>query len=312
MSKPLLVVIAGPTASGKTDLSIRLARLWDSVILSADSRQLYLEIPIGSAAPTAEQKAAVPHFFVGDRSITAPCNASQFESEVLSLLNEIFKSRRIAFLVGGSGLYIDAVCKGFDALPDPDPEIRDQVHHIYKEEGLEGLQKRLFQLDPEYYLMVDLKNPARLMRALEVCLITGQPFSSLRKGTVHQRPFRILKIALNLPREELFKRIALRTDAMMEAGLLEEALSLIHLRHLNTLRTVGYEELFAFADGKWSLSEAIGKIKINTRRYAKRQLTWFRKDSDYNWFLPNQLGDISRLIELEMNPNADLIQNTNQ
>lgn len=303
MRKPLLVVIAGPTASGKTDLSLRLARHFGSVILSADSRQLYHEIPIGSAAPSPEQRALVPHYFIGDRSLTSPCNASQFGDEVLAVLEVVFKSYSCAFLVGGSGLYIDAVCKGFDTLPDPDPEVRAQVHSIYSEKGIEGLQQCLLTLDPDYYSMVDLKNPVRLMRAIEVCFITGQPFSSLRKGKVHQRPFRILKIALNLPREELFNRIALRTDAMMEAGLLREALSVIHLRHLNTLRTVGYEELFAYADGKCSLPEAIEKIKVNTRRYAKRQLTWFKKDMEYRWFLPNDYDNLVRLIEAELTRN---------
>ncbi len=305
MHKSLLVVIAGPTASGKTDLSIRLARHFNSVIFSADSRQLYREIPIGSAAPNFEQRSLVTHYFVGDRSLSSPCNASQFGYEVLAVLENIFQKLPCAFLVGGSGLYIDAVCKGFDTLPDPDPEIRAHVQNMFREEGLEGLRRRLLTLDPDYYAMVDLKNPARLMRAIEVCLITGQPFSSLRKGTVQQRFFKILKIALNLPREELFNRIALRTDAMMEAGLLQEALSVIHLRHLNTLRTVGYEELFAYVDGKYSLPEAIEKIKVNTRRYAKRQLTWFKKDKEYQWFSPSDYDTLIRLIDTEINKNKN-------
>ena len=303
MHKPLLVVIAGPTASGKTEVSIPLAKQLNSVILSADSRQLYREIPIGSAAPTPEQRGQVPHYFVGDRSLMTPCNAAQFENEVIALLEKIFKTYSCAFMVGGSGLYIDAVCKGFDALPDPEPELRAWVHSVYHNEGLNGLQQRLLSLDPNYYSVVDLNNPARLMRAIEVCLITGKPYSSLRKGTIHQRAFKILKIALNLPRQELFERIAHRTHAMMEGGLLQEALSVLHLRHLNTLKTVGYEELFAYADGIWSLQEAIEKIKVNTRRYAKRQLTWFRKDMEYHWFSPYEKDAIERLINRELSSN---------
>lgn len=301
MPEPLLVVVAGPTASGKTEVGIRLATHYQSVILSADSRQLYYEIPIGSAAPTPEQRARVPHYFVGDRSITQPCNASQYANEVLALLEEIFQKHPCAFLVGGSGLYIDAVCKGFDTLPDPDPVIREEVHERYKKEGLEGLRQWLLQLDPVYYNMVDLNNPARLMRAIEVCLITGQPYSSMRTGAVQIRPFRVLKIALNLPREVLFQRIAQRTDAMMEAGLAEEAFALRHLRHLNTLRTVGYEELFAYYDGLYSLEEAVEKIKTNTRRYAKRQLTWFKKDLQYHWFSPEDMNAMVSLIDNYLN-----------
>lgn len=297
MPEPLLVVVAGPTASGKTEVGIQLAMHYQSVVLSADSRQLYYEIPIGSAAPTPEQRARVPHYFVGDRSITQPCNASQYEHEVLALVEEIFRKHPCVFLVGGSGLYIDAVCKGFDTLPDPDPAMREQVHERYKKDGLEGLRTWLYQLDPVYYNIVDLNNPARLMRAIEVCLITGQPYSSLRTGAVQKRPFRILKIALNVPREILFHRIALRADAMIEAGLVEEAFALRHLRHLNTLRTVGYEELFAHFDGLYTLNEAIEKIKTNTRRYAKRQLTWFKKDPQYYWFSPEDIHAFVSLID---------------
>ncbi|MGC8864761.1 MAG: tRNA (adenosine(37)-N6)-dimethylallyltransferase MiaA [Bacteroidales bacterium] len=301
MPEPLLVVVAGPTASGKTEVGIQLASHFQSVVLSADSRQLYFEIPIGSAAPTAEQRARVPHFFVGDRSITQPCNASQYQNEVLARLDDVFKNHRCAFLVGGSGLYIDAVCKGFDTLPDPDPRIREEVHQFYQKEGLNGLRNWLSQLDPVYYSLVDLNNPARLMRAIEVCLITGQPYSSLRTGTAKHRPFRVLKLALNLPREELFLRIAHRTDSMIEEGLVEEALSLKHLRYLNTLRTVGYEELFAHFDGLYSLDDAVEKIKTNTRRYAKRQLTWFRKDPQYQWFSPKEIDSLINIIDFQLN-----------
>jgi tRNA dimethylallyltransferase len=281
--KPLLIVIAGPTAAGKTDLSIRLADALASVILSADSRQFYKEIPIGSAAPDIVQMSRVKHYFVGNRSVTEPYDAAQYEKEALALLETLFASSNVVIMTGGSGLYIDAVCRGFDELPDSDPDLRREIEQQYENGGLDSLRTSLRLLDPDYYNDVDLHNPKRLMRAIEVCLLTGRPYSQLRTHQPRERFFDVFKIALTMPRDELFQRIHRRVDAMMEAGLLAEALSLNSQRHLNTLQTVGYTELFEYAGGSYTLDEAVEKIKTNTRRYAKRQLTWFKKDPAYHW-----------------------------
>ena len=283
-SRPLLIVLAGPTAVGKTEYAIRLAEAFDTEILSADSRQFYREIPIGSAAPDAEQLNRVKHHFIGNRSITVPYDAVQYEKEALTLLESLLTSRPLVILTGGSGMYIDAVCRGFDDLPDSDPELRREIKQQYSDGGLDSLRASLRLLDPDYYDAVDLHNPKRLMRAIEVCLLTGRPYSQLRTRQPRQRDFDFCKIALNLPREELFDRINKRVDVMMAAGLADEALALTAYRHLNTLQTVGYTELFEYAAGRYSLDEAIEKIKTNTRRYAKRQLTWFKKDTEYQWF----------------------------
>lgn len=279
--KPLLVVIAGPTASGKTALAIQLAQQFQAEILSCDSRQFYRELNIGTAKPTPEELAAAPHHFIGHLSIFESYNVSRFETDALELLSALFRQHPVVIMVGGSGLYIDAVCKGIDTLPDPDPEIRDELKSILERDGIEALRHELRTFDPEYARTADLANPARLIRALEVFRTTGIPYSSLLQNQIKPRPFRILKFCLDLPREILNQRINQRVDEMIAAGLLDEARALSPHRHLNALNTVGYKELFAHLDGQTDLPTAIEKIKTNTRRYAKRQVTWFRRDVGY-------------------------------
>jgi len=295
--KKTLVVVLGPTASGKTDVAIRLAKHLDAEIISADSRQFYQEIPIGTAAPTTQQLASVPHHFVGNLSLSEDYNISRFEQEVLALLNEKFRKLDFMVMTGGSGLYIDAVCKGIDRLPDPDPELRKSLQEKWQQQGIGALQNQLKNLDPEYYARVDRQNPKRLMRAIEVCLQTGRKYSELRLNKPQERNFRILKIGLSLPREELFARINQRAETMLSNGWLEEAGAVLPYRHVNALNTVGYKELFAFFDNKITLEEALVKIKVNTRRYAKRQLTWFRKDKGIRWFSPENVEGILQFVK---------------
>ncbi|MCX6266861.1 MAG: tRNA (adenosine(37)-N6)-dimethylallyltransferase MiaA [Bacteroidetes bacterium] len=292
---PLLVVIAGPTAVGKTTLSISLASHFNTEIISADSRQFFREMHIGTAAPSEKETALVKHHFVHHLSIRDGYNVSQFETDALALLDDLFKQHAVVLMVGGSGLYIHAVTDGIDLLPDPDPEIRQQLKETLAVSGIAALQDELTMLDPVYAGQVDLKNPARLMRALEICRMTGVPYSSLRKHKPGQRPFRVLKMGLELSREILYSRINSRVDAMLQAGLIDEALALYPFRQLNALNTLGYKELFDYFEGLTSLEQAIEKIKIHSRRYAKRQLTWFKKDPDYNWFQPD---DFNRMISL--------------
>jgi len=294
--KHLLVVIAGPTAVGKTDVAVVLAQSFGTGIISADSRQFYKEMQIGNAIPSAEQLALVSHHFIGHISIHDPYDVSRFESDALQKLNELFAKQKIVIMAGGSGLYINAVCRGFDELPDKDPMLREKLLATLEKGGLQALQEQLRQLDPEYFAKVDRSNPNRLMRAIEVCMIAGKPYSQLRKGEVNERPFSVLKIALNRSREELFARIGARTDQMISAGLLEEVKSLAPYRHLNALNTVGYKELFDFLDGKCTFQQALTDIKTNTRRYAKRQLTWFKKDPEYHWFHPNFVEEMASLV----------------
>jgi tRNA dimethylallyltransferase len=293
---PLLVVVAGPTAVGKTSAAIELARRFDTEIISCDSRQFYREMLIGTAVPSIEELAQVPHHFIGHLSIHDPYDVSRFETDALKKLEELFKTHKIAIMTGGSGLYINAVCKGFDELPDKDPELRKRLQETLEEKGIVALQEKLKKIDPLYFENVDKNNPNRLLRAIEVCLITGKPYSQLRKGKIKARPFRVLKIALNRDRQELFNRISERTDQMIAEGLLDEVKSLLPHRHENALNTVGYKELFEYLDGNLSLEQAIANIKTNTRRYAKRQLTWFKKDPEYHWFHPQQIADIASLI----------------
>lgn len=299
--KPTLIVIVGPTASGKTSLAIALAKALKTEIISADSRQFYREIPIGTAAPSPKEMAQVPHHFVGQLSVTESYNVSLFETQVLALLEEQFLSKTTMIMVGGSGLYTDAICKGIDALPDPDPELRNQLKRMLEDQGREHLNELLKKLDPVYYAQVDLNNPKRILRALEVCLQTGLPYSDQRMNTAKKRDFNILKIGLQLPREILNDRIEQRTDEMLENGWLEETRSNLAHRKANALNTVGYKELFKYIDGSWSLDMAIEKIKTNTRRYAKRQMTWFRKDTEINWLpqsgLSQQLQSIMQLLD---------------
>lgn len=293
-----LVVIAGPTAVGKTDVAIELAKACQTEIISADSRQFYQEMCIGTAKPDQKQLREVKHHFVGQLSIHDYYNVSMYENEVLELLKVLFEKHNLVFLVGGSGLYIDAVCNGIDNFPDPKPELRSFLKGIHQDEGIEKLQEMLLHLDPEYYATVDNKNPNRLLRALEVCNTTGKKFSELRLKSTKNRDFEIIKIGLNLPRPELFSRIGLRVDQMIEKGLVDEVKSLLQYRHLNALNTVGYKEIFDFLDLKISLAQATENIKTNTRRYAKRQLTWFNRTEAYKWFAPSQINEITNYLSI--------------
>ena len=281
-----LIVIAGPTASGKTAYSIELAMKLNTVILSADSRQFYKEMSIGTAAPTKEELSQVKHYFVHHISIEDKYDVADYERDALQLLDELFKTHDSVIMTGGSGLFIDAVCNGIDEMPDIQPEIREKVQKLYDEGGLKALQDEVQRLDPEYYAIVDQQNPRRLQRALEVCYQTGQTFSSFRSGNTVQRDFDIKKYALLWDRQALIDRIDRRVDMMMEQGLLEEAKALYPKRHLNALNTVGYKELFVYFDGQCTLAEAVEQIKIHTRQYAKRQMTWLRKDTSYQWVIP--------------------------
>jgi tRNA dimethylallyltransferase len=296
----LLVVIAGPTAVGKTPLCVELAQEFQTEIVSSDSRQFFEEMQIGTAVPAKAELAAVKHHFIQHLSIQDAYDVSSFETDALQLLNDLFRKHAAVFLTGGSGLYINAVCQGFDELPDPDPVLRKELEATLQTQGLIALQRQLKDFDPVFYEVVDKNNPKRLIRALEVCLITRQPYSQLRKGKKKNRPFRVLKIVLNRSRKELFTRIAERTDRMLEMGLLDEVVGLLAFRHLNALKTVGYRELYEYLDGNCTLTRAIENIKTNTRRYAKRQLTWFKKDEEYHWFHPDQKKEISDLIKLNL------------
>lgn len=295
--KNKLIVLVGPTASGKTDVAIKLALHYNTSVISADSRQFFREIPIGTAAPSESQLQAARHYFVGHLSITDDYNVSRYEKDVINLLEREFKNNDVMILTGGSGLYIDAVCRGIDELPDPDPEIRSSLNKLYKKDGLEALQQLLQQLDPVFFNQVDRKNPKRLMRAIEVCKQTGKPYSSLRKNKPAKRNFVIQKIGLELSREELNKRIEQRTLNMIEAGWIEEARKVHPMKHMNALNTVGYTELFRYFEGLFDLELATEKIITNTRRYAKRQMTWFRKDSEIKWFNPEDIKGMIDYIE---------------
>ncbi len=297
--KNKLIVIAGPTAIGKTSKAIQLAQSLNCEIISADSRQFYKELKIGVAAPSSEELNTVEHHFIGHLSIADYYNVSRYEQDVLQFLKSYFELHQHAILVGGSGLYIDAVCKGIDKLPDPDEDLRKQLKDTFIKEGLVPLRLQLEELDPEYYQIVDLNNPNRILRAIEVCISTGQTYTSLRQNSAKSRDFEIVKIGLDRPREELFQIIEARVDKMIELGLVEEVKSLDQFKELNALNTVGYKEIFNYLDGEWSLDKAIEKIKTHTRRYAKRQLTWFRKDEDIKWFHPHDMDEIIEHFILE-------------
>ncbi|MBN1338421.1 MAG: tRNA (adenosine(37)-N6)-dimethylallyltransferase MiaA [Bacteroidales bacterium] len=288
--KKFLIIIAGPTAVGKTSVAIELAKVLQTEIISADSRQFYRELKIGVASPLPEQLKSVKHHFIGNLSVHDYYNVSAFESDVLGFLKDHYAVADKIIMAGGSGLYIDAVCRGIDRLPDPDMYLRKEIKENFYQHGLKYLQQRVFELDPEYYRTVDLNNPNRLIRAIEVSVVTGHPYSSFRRKEFMQRDFICIKIGLNLPREELFARIEERVDQMISAGLPEEVRSLLPQRHLNALNTVGYKEIFAFLDGESTWDVAVGKIKTNTRRYARRQLTWFKKDESMVWFHPADLA----------------------
>ena len=278
-----LIVVAGPTASGKTSYSIQLAQKLGTVILSADSRQFYKEMSIGTAAPTEDELRQVKHYFVHHISIEDKYDVADYERDAISLLNKLFKQYESVILTGGSGLFIDAVCNGIDPMPDVEPEIREKVENLLREGGLKAMQDEVKRLDPEYFALVDQQNPRRLQRCLEICYQTGNTFTSFRQRQTVQRDFEIEKYALLWNREELIRRIDHRVDLMMQQGLLDEARSLYPKRQLNALNTVGYKELFEYFDGKCTLEEAVEQIKIHTRQYAKRQMTWLRKDNSYHW-----------------------------
>ncbi len=281
-SKTLLLIL-GPTGVGKTELSLRVAEHFGCPILNCDSRQIYRSIPIGTAAPTEEEQARVKHYFVATRDLDQDYNAGQYERDAIALMEELFRTCDTLVMTGGSMLYADAVCYGLDDLPAVPETIRRQVHQAYETQGLAWLQSEVQRLDPDYWNEVDQQNPARLTHCVELCLTTGKPYSSLRTATTKIRPFRILKIGLERPREELYDRINRRVEQMIADGLVDEARKVYHLRHLNSLQTVGYRELFACFDGEYDLTRAIELIQQNTRHYAKRQMTWFRRDKTIHW-----------------------------
>jgi len=295
--KKTLLVLAGPTAVGKTSCGIRIAGAFNTEIISADSRQIYKETTIGTAVPSPEELALVRHHFIQVSSVTKPYNASMFEFQVLDSLEELFNKHDIVLMVGGSGLYIDAVCHGIDDLPSVDPALRKNLLSRYEHEGLEALSLELKRLDPLSYKRVDLKNHLRVLKALEITLQTGKPYSSYLSASRKKRSFRILRIALDMERELLYDRINRRVEKMMDDGLLDEVMDLIPLRNYTAMKTVGYRELFRHLDGELSLDEAVDLIQRNTRKFARKQLTWFRKENLYQWFSPGDEQSMLRWIE---------------
>ena len=301
MMDKYLVVIAGPTASGKTATAIQVAKALGTEIISADSRQFYKELPIGTAAPTKEEQSEVQHHMIHNLNVEDKYDVADYENDVLALLKKLFINHDAVVLTGGSGLFIDAVCKGLDSIPDISDEVRNKVNKLYEEGGLFALQNEVQRLDPEYYNIVDKYNPRRLQRAVEVCYQTGLTYSSFRNNTAKVRDFKIIKVALLWDRNELISRINLRVEKMVSEGLLEEARAMYPKRHLNSLNTVGYKELFEHFDGKATLNEAIEHIKINTRQYAKRQMTWLRKNNDYQWFTIDEIPEMINCIKSTIN-----------
>ncbi len=297
MQTPTLIVLIGPTGVGKTELSLKIAENYHTEIISADSRQLYADLKIGTAAPTREQLERVRHHFVGTLQLTDYYSAAQYEADVLNTLNQLFQIHPVVLLTGGSMMYVDAVCKGIDDIPTVDRETRELMIHRYETEGLERLCAELKLLDPEYYNIVDLKNPKRVVHALEICYMTGKTYTSFRTRSNKKRPFHILKIGLKRDREELYERINRRVDQMIDEGLVEEARSVYPYRHLNSLNTVGYKEIFNYLDGTWTLPFAIEKIKQNSRIYSRKQMTWFKRDADIAWFHPDETGKIEAYIQ---------------
>ena len=283
MSTKYLIVIVGPTGSGKSDLAIEIAERYGAPIISTDSRQFYRGIPIGTAQPDAEQLQRVEHHFIASHDLKQEFNCGAYETEALAKLEELYRKHDVVVAVGGSGLYIKALCEGMDSLPEAEPELREELARRLRSEGLESLCEELRQRDPAYYEEVDRNNPARVLRALEVCISTGLPYSSMRTGEKRQRPFNIIKLGIDMERERLYERINRRVDVMMQMGLEQEARAVYHLRTLNSLQTVGYREMFDYFDGTISRDEAIELIKRNSRRYAKRQMTWFRRDEEIKW-----------------------------
>ena len=292
-----LVILLGPTAVGKTELSLRLADCFHSPILSCDSRQLYRDLPIGTAAPTAAQLARVPHYFIGTLGLEDYYSAAQYEQDALAVLAQEFQTHDTLVMTGGSMMYIDAVCEGIDDIPTVDNETRNLLKQRYAAEGLEPLQKELRLLDPEYYAACDIRNTKRVIHALEICYMTGRTYTSFRVRAKKERPFRILKVGLCRERADLFDRINRRVTQMADQGLVEEARRVLPFRHCNSLNTVGYKEIFQYLDGEWTLDFALEKIRRNTRVYAKKQMTWFKKDEATRWFHPNDEAGILRYLQ---------------
>ncbi len=298
--KNILIVLLGPTGVGKTALSIHLASRFTSPIVSCDSRQFYREMNIGTAKPTPSELTFAKHYFVGHISVADRYSCGMFELDALKKFEEIFSTNPIALMVGGSMLYIDAVCKGIDDFPTPDPKLRQDLHNLLENEGIEGLRAQLKLLDPDYYCKVDLKNPQRILKGVEVSLQTGKPYSSFLLQQAKQRNFEIVTIGLNRPREELYERINQRVDLMIANGLVDEVRSLMPYRNQVALKTVGYTEIFDFLDGKVTLEKAIELIKRNSRHYAKRQITWWQRDTSINWFHPNNVKEVEQFIERQI------------
>ena len=293
-----LIVILGPTGVGKTELSLRIAEQFGSCIISADSRQFYRDIPIGTAAPTPDQLARVKHYFVGTLGLEDYYSAAQYETDTLQLLAQLFEQQEVVVMSGGSMMYIDAVCNGIDDIPTVTDETRQLMRSRYEAEGLESLVSELRLLDPAYYDRVDRKNTARVLHALEICYQTGHTFTSFRTGKKKLRPFNIIKVGLNRPRPELFDRINHRVSAMMDEGLLGEVQRVLPFRNCNSLNTVGYKELFNYLDGEWELNFALDRMRKNTRVYAKKQLTWFKRDESVCWFHPEEHSICDRVHDI--------------
>ena len=292
-----LIVVVGPTGSGKSALAVKLAQHYNAPVISTDSRQVFRNMAIGTAQPTAEELAAAKHYFIADREVEDDFNCGKYEVEALALLERLFAENRYVVAVGGSGLYIQALCEGMDSLPEADDALRAELKARLASEGLEVLADELRRLDPKYAEEVDIQNPARVMRALEVCITTGHPYSEQRVGKVAERPFNIVKVGTDMSRDVLYERINRRVDMMVEQGLVAEAMAMYPKRHLNALQTVGYRELFEHFDGNCSLEEAIELIKRNSRRYAKRQLTWFRRDESTGWYSPDDIEGVVAFID---------------
>ncbi len=300
--KKKLIVLIGPTGVGKTELSLSLAEKYATCIISADSRQLYKDLVIGTAAPTAEQLKRVKHYLVGTLQLTDYYSAARYEEEAIALFKTLYQTHNVIVLTGGSMMYVDAICRGIDDIPTVDDETRRIMIHRYETEGLDTLCAELKLLDPEYYKIVDLKNPKRVVHALEICYMTGQTYTSFRTQQAKERPFEIIKIGLNRPREELYERINRRVDMMIEDGLVEEAQKVYPLRRLNSLNTVGYKEIFNYLDGEWTLPFAIDKIKQNSRIYSRKQMTWFKRDKDIHWFHPDETTDLFSYLDRLIKP----------
>ncbi|MGO3107784.1 tRNA (adenosine(37)-N6)-dimethylallyltransferase MiaA [Sphingobacterium sp. JB170] len=297
ITKKKLIVVVGPTAVGKTTFAIRLAQHFNTEIISADSRQFYREMAVGTAKPDLFELSQAKHHFINSHSIAHKYSAGDFERDALALLTHLFQKQNAVIMVGGSGLFVRAVCEGLDDLPKAPPEVRESLNAIYREHGIEPLQERLREIDPAFFAKTDIHNPQRLIRAIEVFLATGRCFSDFQKHAAAERDFQVITIGLNLEREVLYDRINIRVDQMVDGGLLQEAKQLIEYREEPALRTVGYAEMFEYLDGKYSLPEAISLIKQNSRRYAKRQITWFKKHGDTQWFLPSDWDAVLSYID---------------